>query len=133
MTDLGYVFLIIFAYLTLALAHYWGAKKMKKEMMREHHVQLNLVRNLCSSILREKGGAGWETFEPSLKHSLNITEEACHHNCDLNRNHHFQLGTFIKQQLHLIYLLSQSEDKTEQKIFDQLYFDDQEIKIKDNG
>ena len=133
MTDLGYVFLIIFAYLTLALVHYWGAKKMKKEMMREHHVQLNLVRNLCSSILREKGGAGWETFEPSLKYSLNITEEACHQNCDLNRNHHFQLGTFIKQQLHLIYLLSQSEDKTEQKIFDQLYFDDQEIKIKDNG
>ena len=133
MTELEYVFIIFIAFIALALSHSLGATKMKREMMRYQHGQLDLLRNLCGSILRQKGREGWGSFEPYLKKSLNITEEACHHKCDLSRNHHFQLATFIKQQLHLIYLLSLSEEKADQKFFDQLYFDEQEIKIKVNG
>ena len=104
---------------------------MKRKMMRYHHEQLDLLRNSCDSILRQKGGEGWETFEPNLKCNLNLTEEAYHHNCDLNRNHHFQMATFIEKQLHLIYLLS--DEEIGPRIFDRLYFDDRVLKIKPNG
>jgi hypothetical protein len=131
MTELEYVFIIFIAFIALALSHSLGATKMKREMMRYQHGQLDLVQNLCGSILRRRGGEKWEKFESLMKDTLNLTEESCHHNCDLNRNHYFQLQTFIEQQLHLIYLLS--EEEIDPRAFDRLYFDDRVLKIKPNG
>ena len=129
MIEVEYVGVIVF--LVFVLTHWWAEAKTKKHMMREHHSQLNLVRNFCGSILRKSGGEKWDKFEPWMKHTLNLTGEACHHNCDLNRNHHFQLSGYIKQQLHLIFLLS--GEKVDSRIFDQLYFDDRTLRVKSNG
>ena len=131
MTELEYVFAFVIAYLALGLIHLWGATKMKKDMMRENHSHLETVQNFCASILRQRGGEEWEKFEPRMKSTLDITAESCHHNCDLNRNHHLQMRKFINQQLHLIYLLS--EEKADPSFFDQLYFDDGQLRIRING